>query len=234
MNPFIAFLILVPLLVSILFTIITALILIEDGPGWGIISALVILIAISGSLILLLKRTSRSPLLEFPGSDQVDVAIRRKLTTFFLVVIYGTLIFMAFFLVNIESVRNWLGVICTILGLLMCYSGIYQLRLIHIPEPNQSTESITKQIKMLEMFLSSRTITRNGLLASLILTGFLGVILYRRLEAVRYFSLLDLIGILFLTASLWLWFTLYGISRRRKLEVLKAHLEQGTVKSSAS
>lgn len=224
MNPLVAFLILVPLLAAGVLTVGTVFSLLKHGPRWDVITAFVILCAICGALILLLKRTSRSPLLEFPGSDQVDVSIRKKLTGFFLSVIYLALGLMAIVLLNIESVRNWVGLVCFILGLLVCYSAISQLRQEHTPQPSQSAESMTKQIGTLEMSLSSHAKIRNLLLVSLILTGLFAVILYRLLDMTRYFSLVDLVGFLFLGSTLWLWFTFNGISRRRKLQALKGLL----------
>lgn len=221
MNPFVAFLILVPLLAAGVLTVGTVFSLVKHGPRWDVITAFVVLCAICGSLILLLKKTSRSPLLEFPGSDQVDVSIRKKLTGFFLLVIYLTLALMAIALLNIESVRNWVGLVCFILGLLMFYSAISQLRQDHPSQPSQSAESMTKHIGTLEMSLSSQTRMRNLLLVSLILMGSFAVILYRLLDLTRYFSLVDLVGFLFLGSTLWLWFTFNGISRRRKLQALK-------------
>ena len=92
--------------------------------------------------------------------------------------------------------------LCAVLGLLTCYSGAFQLRQKHVPQLDQSQETITKQIKLIEISLSSHALTRNVLLGSLLVMGFFLVLLYKMLGWDRYFTFLDLAGFLFLGVSL--------------------------------
>jgi len=228
MNPFVTFLIVVPLIVSGTLTIAAAILLIEEGPKWDFIAAFLVLLAISGSLVLLFKRTSRSSLVDFSGSERIEDSVRRSLTTFTLIILYSVLIAIGFALFSIDSLRNWLGALCMILGLLMCFSSAVQLWHKSVPQLSQSREIITKQIKVLEISLSSYTLTRSVLLVSLILMGISLVTLYKFLGWNYYLSLLDLTGFLFLGLSTWLWYTANGIARRKTLEIFRQQLEMAT------
>jgi len=232
MNPFVAFLIAVPLLVSGILTIAAGVLLIQEGPKWDFLAAFFVLLAISSFLVLLLRRTSRGSLLEFPGSDQIQESVRRDLTTFVLVILYAVLIGMGLVFFSVDSLRYWPGMLCAVLGLLTCYSGAFQLRQKHVPQLDQSQETITKQIKLIEISLSSHALTRNVLLGSLLVMGFFLVLLYKMLGWDRYFSFLDLAGFLFLGVSLWFWFTTNGIARRKKLETIRQQLS-GTGKGTS-
>lgn len=204
MNPFVAFLIVVPLLISLALTVAAAALLLEEGLSWGLVSAFGILFAISGVLIFLLKRTSRSPFIEFPGDDRLDEGTRRQVTTFFTFVIFITLLLIAVFFVNLSSLRNWVGILCIILALLMACSSFLQLR--HTRRPlSELEEPSVKEIKSRKIFVAANAITAKLFPASLILMGFSLAILYWFLGGDHYFSLLDLIGVVLLGGALWLW-----------------------------
>jgi hypothetical protein len=205
MNPFVALLIIVPLLISLILTIAAAALLVEEGPSWGLVSAFGILFAISGALIFLLKRTSRSPSIEFPGDDRLDESTRRQLTTFFTSVIFVTLLLIGTFFVNIYSLRNWVGILSMVLALLMTCSSVLQFRRKRNRTLNELGEPNVREIKSREIFVAATTITSKLCPASLVLMGFSLVVLYWFLGADRYFSLLDLTGVLLLGGALWLW-----------------------------
>lgn len=226
MNPFVAFLILFPLVVSVILASGAVVGLMKHGLRWDIISALIILVVIGGSLLVLLKRTFSTPLLEFPGSDQVDVSVRKKLTVFSLSVIYLALGLMAVLLIDVGSVRNWVGVVCFALGLLMCYSGISQLNPARTLQPEQSKESIASEVRILETSLSAFRKTRNYLLSSSILTAIFAVLLYKLMDGDRFFSIFDLFGSLFLLGTIVVWFVLNGISRQKKVIALRRQLQE--------
>ena len=228
MNPFVAFLIVVPLLVSGILTIAAGVLLLQEGPKWDFLVAFFVLLAISGSLVLLLRRTCRGSMLEFPGSDQIQESVKRDLTAFVLIILYAVLIGMGLLLFSVHSLRYWPGVLCVILGLLTFFSSAFQLRQKQVPQLGQPRETITKQIKLIETSLSSHALTRNVLLVSLILMGFFLVVLYTLFTLDRYFSMLDVAGFMFLGISLWVWFATNGIARRKKLETIRRQLQETT------
>jgi len=90
-NPFVALLIIVPLLVSILFTTVSFLAIFWRGGQWDVVVAFLIFAGITATLVYMLIRTSRGSLLKFKGSDQVDLRTQRQATAFVLFVLYLTL-----------------------------------------------------------------------------------------------------------------------------------------------
>jgi len=228
MNPFVAFLILFPLLVAGVFTLGAAYGLMKHGLQWDIVAAFVFFSAICGCLIVLLKRTSRGPYLDFPGSGQVDVSVRKKLTARVLLAAYLVLGFFALLLlhiVNIESLRNWVGLTFILFGLALWYSGISQLHRAKTFQPQVSSESLVSQLQRIERSLASLVRTRNFLLFSATWTGLSLIVLYWLAEGARYVSLLDMLGFLFLMFSIWIWIALYRISLQKKMLALKRRLE---------
>lgn len=205
MNPFVAFLILVPLLISLIAVLAVTAILLEKGPSSGLLLTLAIFLSISGALGFLLKRTSRSPFIEFPGSDRLDEGTQRQLTTFFVSVIFVTLTLIALLFINLSSMRNWLGGLSVLLALLMVCSSVHHMRQTRRGPLSGLGQTTGQEIERGGLLVSATTVARNLFPASLILMGVSVLVLYWGFGGDRYLSVLDVGGLLLLGFALWLW-----------------------------
>jgi phosphatidylglycerophosphate synthase len=221
MNPFVAFLIVVPLFVSIVLFVGAFFGLIQHGPRSDIIAAIIILAIMSCALGFLLVKTSKTRLIEFPGRQQVDVAVRRRETIFLLTIIYGGLILIAVLVFKIEHIRNWLGAICTVLASLIIYSGIHQLKQANGNGCGSPADFVGGEIRRYEAFLSTYKKTRSWLVASSLTTAFCLSVLFWLLNGDRYISVLDLVGLLFLLGGIVIWFRLIGRLVQKKMFFLR-------------
>ncbi len=225
-NPFLLFLILVPLLVSLIFTIGSVFGLLSHGPSWDIIFSIVMFSAISYYLILLLQRVStlQGSLIEFPNSNLVNESIRRKVTSFLLTITYLVLFALAFLLFNIKSLKNWLGAGSFVLGLAMLLSGISYVQFGGISQLKPSDPSTANKLTSLESSLAGHLKARNYILLLHPILGVCLVLLYQFAGWTDYFSIWDLSGFLFLLASSCIWFILYGISMKKQVEALRKRI----------
>lgn len=203
MNPFVTLLVVIPLFVSTILMIGSVFGIVKHGLKWDILTAFTIFASICAYLTLFLKKTVQKPLLEFPGSDAVSISIQKKITAFFLAVVYSAFGLMGLLLLlfNFKSVKNWLGVVCFILGLLMCYSGFFQLRKGKPSQFRESQESLASQHNRLVR-------TKKYLLSASIVTSFSIIFLYHLGEGSKFFSIFDLFGFLFLLFSSVSWLIL--------------------------
>jgi hypothetical protein len=225
-NPFVTFLVLLPLVVALILGAGTIFGLIRYGPRWDIITALIIFVIISGALGVLLARTSKTSLIEFPGAEEIDVAGKRRVTVFVLLVLYISLFLFFWLIFNVELVRNWLGAICIMLALSMIYSGVLQLRQAHSLAPERSKELVAAEIRQHELFLSTYKKTTRWLVVSSAITGLSVPVLFSILDGDRYISMLDLVGLILLLASIVIWFILRGVSVQKKFGILLHQQEE--------
>lgn len=214
MNPFLVFLILVPLLVSLIIFMGSILSLIQRGPRWDIILAVVLFGVLSGYLILVLRGifTMKASVIEFPWSSAVNESMRKRFTTFILTITFLVLFLMAVLLLNIESLRNWFGIGFFFFGLAMLLSGISSVRY------QSSGTSDANKLGLLEKTLSVHLRIGNLVLILHPIIGVGSVGLYWFSGGVRYFSIWDLYGFLFLLGSSCAWFYLYGKALQKQVD----------------
>jgi hypothetical protein len=226
MNPFLAFLICVPLAVAfILDLVVIYCAIFLAGPVGEKIAAIIVLTAIATSLIYLLVRSSRAPLLDFAGSERVDAATRQSVTNLIVATMYVVLFGGALALGIIEHLRYWIGIGCAILGSLMLYSGIVHLKQARDLPRDWTPELITSYLARHEVLSPAHRKTRNWLIACFLITAIFAWPAFRFSQAEQYISVSDLLGILFLLASAVSWVILTGISLEKKVIVLRHHLE---------
>ncbi len=224
MNPILAILILIPLLVSAALLFGAAIGLVKEGPRWDVLLALAFLSAICGYLLRVFTRalSRKGSLLEFPGSDQLDLGIRESLTKYVLLLTCFTMLLLASFVIEIDSMRNWIGLTFFLLGIATCYSAISRLGHREDLRHKLSIDVMAKQVKFLEAALAARTPRRIVYLLTVLLAlGVYSVVYYNVLGGVKYLSVFDLLGFLFLDFSYGLAVILGRLSAQRRLLALK-------------
>lgn len=200
MNPFLSFLILVPLLVSLVLCAGLLLLLWHKGPRLGIAIPLLLISGISVYLLLVFKKTFSPKDAEFaiPGSEILNEADRKSLTSFYLILTYLVLGFCGLLLFNYDSMRGWVGMLGFLMGITLLWSGIMMAR---------SETAITRSA----YFRINRSLYPRRKRVFFILAvsiGFVILLQYRFAPWWKTISTWDISGILFLLASACVWLVL--------------------------
>lgn len=226
MNPFWLFLLLIPFVGFLILAIGMVVYMVKEEMRLSVLFLFIMFSGISGYLLyLLVKSLKKGALLEFPGSDKLDISVTKRITSFNIALTYIILTALAIAIFNVESIRNWVGVIAFFFGVAICLSGLSMLKqakTFPLKTP-VDLELINRQIAMLQMSLSSYVKKRKYVLGSLVLFGVLGVGLFEFLNGRSYLSYFDLLGLLFLLFSTIVLLVLNGIAVRQKLDILKRH-----------
>lgn len=220
MNPFLTLLIALPLIATALLMFAMLGILVEQGPRWDNLPFFIFFIIFGGIavyLMRLLRRTATTEggIVELPVGPEMEEAtrpFRKRLTTIVLLEVYGLAGGVAIAAFGFESLRYWIGGICFILGILFLISAWLADR--SFQQPPSGPEARAIQISWLDQALTTTRKARNYILVSCPLLALYVTWTYHASHGEGYFSLVDLIGMLFLLATSALWF----ITRVRALK----------------
>ena len=201
MNPFVAFLIFVPLIVSFFLWAVATWALVNQGPKWDIIVTNLIFAVISGALIYMLMRTSKGPVLDDKEIQHINIATRRTLTRQVLAVTYVVLFLLLSMVMNLRSLRNWLGFVSTIMAIAMVVSAVWEFR----HTKTERLETSERGRDHYEASHSGYSRIRNRLVASTILTACSTTLLFWNFNGQRLISTFDFIGLLLLAGSAVIW-----------------------------
>jgi hypothetical protein len=177
----------------------------------GKIGLVVILTTLAATLAYLLIRTSRSPFLDVKGVEKADPAAKQRITGFVMSTVYATLFLIAIVVIRVQHFRFWIGAVSGLLGLLMLSSTVIHLRYIrHLP-PNERTKSTTIQLaRHIVIRNKKRLIGLYSVLALLLWPAF------NLLNAERYISVFDLVGLLIFLSSMIFWVIVTGMAAEKK------------------
>ena len=206
MNPFVAFLILVPLILGLVLWAGTILTLITYGPSWGIIVANLIIALLCFALIYLLVRMSRGDILDDKEIRHLSAHDRRRLTGYILFATYVTLFLLLLVITNLASLRNWLGILSIVMSLSMLISTISEARRTRALQANVS-----------ELYLR----LRNRLFGAVLLTACSMVVVFWIFNGGRYISHFDFFALLTLFVSSGLWM----VSKIKRLTLPRSQSE---------
>jgi len=226
MNPFLTFLILVPLLASFVVVAGSIFGLTLHGPRWDIISIILIFSAISLYLSVLFKRsfTIDGSLMTIPGNN-TNEPLRRKFTNVVLFPAYLVLLSMVLFIFKTHSLRGWIGSAGFLLGFSLLLSGFLHHRSVRIEPPSSSGDEYQHRLALFEQTAVTFLKTRNIVLILNALVGIISVWFYFYSQGAHLLSQLDLFGLLFLLGTSCIWFVECGKAMRNKVDVLKKQIE---------
>jgi hypothetical protein len=182
MNPFIVILICIPLAVALLGEIV-AIYGIFHG-GQDSIPAIILFTTLSGVLIYLLFRASRSPYLEFEGDDRLPPRSRALATNFVMIIAYVVLAAGLFAVIRPDSIRYWVGLVTSIMASFMIYLALAELGV--------------------RQYIFARRLSKSLIVAFLLAAAFSWPA-FERFSLDRYVSTFDLFGIIFLLTSTAFW-----------------------------
>jgi hypothetical protein len=225
MNPFLTFLIFVPLLASLFVVAGSVLGLTLHGPRWDIISIILIFSVISLFLSFLFKRslTSDGSLITIPGNN-TNESLRRKFTNVVLFPAYLVLLSMALFIFNTYALRGWMGTVGFLLGLSLLLSGYLHLRSVRNKPLSMFGDGYQNRLALFEQTTATFLKTRNMVL---ILNAFVAIItiwFYFHSQGAQVLSRLDFFGLLFLLGTSCVWFVDCGNVMQNKVNLLKKQL----------
>lgn len=210
MNPFIAFLILVPLLLSLAFWGFTLVFTIRDGLTGSMIAMHIIFGGLSAALVYLLVRSSRGRLLDDEPIRHLDVGHRKILTNSMLTITYVVVIGGLALVTNLQSARNWIGVVSVVMALSMFISAVREmLQARRLAVTDRIDPSAVEPVP-LENHRSKYWKTTNRIFFSSILTALSWIFLFLNYDGSRYISNFDFIGLLTLLISVNVWFFATG------------------------
>jgi len=217
-NPFLAFLICIPLVLTIMLDVAAIYSVLfppgeifTNAPLSGKIGAICVLTTITAYLLYLLVRTFRRPFLEFKGSEKLPPAAKQQLSNFVLAATCAGPLILIFALIRIQHVRYWIGAGSGILGLFMVYLGIVELNQRRNVLSFGKKESIVSQSEQYKAVISGNR-TRNLLIALFLTVALLAWPAFHFSNADRFLSVFDLLGTLFLLASVIFWLKASGVS----------------------
>jgi hypothetical protein len=213
MNPFLTFLIVLPLLVAALLMLGALGGLAQHGLRWDILAALIVAGSIGAYLVWLLRRTltAKGSILEFavtPELNETTQQFRQRLTPVVLLGTYVLLAILAIVLFGLESLRHWLGGFCFILGSLLLTFGLLAGR--SFQQPPSGAQARTIQATLLDRSLTTTIRARNYILISHAALALYVTWAYQASNGAGHLSLFDLTGFLFLLGSSAVWFILRG------------------------
>lgn len=226
MNPFLAFLIVVPLCGALFLAAAAGAVLLETRSIVGPAIAFIILSSITSSLAYLFYRASRGRGIEFPGSDRLDPRFRQLITTALVGLAYLMLVGAALLVWSVPSVRYWIAAVSSALGILCLLASVDAARRSMEPPQGFTGEMLNHQAMILERAVTSQERVRWYLFASLGIFAVLGPLCFVALPGQRYLAGLDLAGILFLAFSLSVWFSSNLRAQGRRLAAVRKRLEE--------
>jgi drug/metabolite transporter (DMT)-like permease len=216
MNPFISFLIVVPLALCIIVdavAIYSAIFL-----GAPTVAIIFVLTPLSAVLVYLFMRARRNPFLDFKGAQNADPAARNFLTNFVLIVIYVALFGGLAFVLQVNNARYWIGSICTIFGIFMLASAVLQVIRLKRHVNKAARESNDAALYRLEQYQSvvvPEKKMRKWLIVSFLIAAVLAWPIFTSFNLGRFLSVFDLFGLLFLSGAVVLWVVISGMALDR-------------------
>jgi len=222
-NPLVALLALIPLLVAALFALVLALDLIQHGPRWDNTLPVVVFLGISFYLAWFLRKTARpgGSLLALSSPEELGETGKRLqpwVTRFILAITYLVLTVGGIVLLRPESLRNWVGTLSFLFGLAWLYAGIRDLTSASRgsfipPHAGRNSDTVTR------LFAIHRR-GRNLIFASHPVLA-LGIIWgYKTFDVSARFTLWDLSGVLVLLGSFMGWAILRDIALQKEIRKL--------------
>lgn len=206
MNPFIAFLILVPLLVSLAFWAVTVMLTMREGFTGSAIAMHIIFGGLSAALVYLLVRSSKGPLLDDEPIRHLDIESRRRLTNSWLIMTYFVMFALLAVVTNLQSARNWIGAVSFVMALSMVISAVFELvQARKLPATNPIDPNAV-ELKFVENLRSNYRKTTNSVFLASISVAVSCTYLFLNFDGSRYISSFDLIGLLTWLFSVNVWF----------------------------
>jgi hypothetical protein len=217
MNPFLAFLLIAPMIISLVLIVGTIRGMILHGFRVDIAAAFFIASGLFSYLLLVFKEMwiSSSKTIEISEREHLPESFRRKFTNQTIGITYLILGTALVILLGYDSIRGLIAPVCFALGLTLMVSGFVSMR-----NQDEGKSSIfmefTKDESQFLQFLLARYSKWNvyvfvmvsGLACAAVWHFYFG-------EGPLQLSLWELLSLLFLLASTAIWFFLYGIRLRR-------------------
>ena len=200
MTFLLAIFVLVPLAVAVAGTFLVLLLLYHKGISGELVLVLLISMSLTASLAYMAFRILRRPKLELAGGVAAPPFIGSLLVGL-VVVQTAAMVALAFaFNLGAFSVRNWVGGICLVLGLLPLCTGSWLLLSTHWRIRSGGKNSLVGTENLEETIALQAKNTRI-LVPSSLFAVVASVVAYYSFDGARYFSLLDLGGVIFLIVS---------------------------------
>ena len=208
MNPFLSFLIFIPLIVSFVLSLGAAVVLYKDGPSVGMVMVFSAMSGICGYLIYLFINplSLKEGSLQYPGGEKLTDWQKKRLTNLDLLSAYTALTIGGLFLFDYELMKGWFGALAFVMGLVLVWSAISILR---------TSKAISQSFE----FQAARAFyPRRKTFFYLFAAGLGAIILfsYHFVDSWQFISPWDISGVLFLLACSCLWLTLS--ERKRQIE----------------
>lgn len=200
MNPFLLFLIFIPLLVSLFLSIAFLGVIYEEGLSVGMVVVFGVMSGICGYLMYLFKKTLslKDGVLQYPYSESLTDWQKKRLTSLDLLSAYTALTIAGLFLFDYELMKGWFGVLAFVMGLILIWSAISIFRasksLSHSYEFQASLAFYPRKKHFFYIFAA-------GLGAIILLS-------YHFLASWQFISPWDIAGILFFLTCSCVWLAL--------------------------
>ena len=200
MNPFLVFLILIPLLGTLVLIFGLVLGLKNEGPVPSIILAILFFVSLLGFLVWALKRalSTTTSIIEFPGDAPLTYAKKSQLSNLMLVSTYLVLFFAAISLFKFD-LKYFLGILSIALSLSMNWAALKQFRASKFV--NTQNVTLLGFYKFLLNHLNRKQFMRNVLLPYLLVISFF-IAYFKGSFLITAF---DIAGIFYLLVSFSFW-----------------------------
>jgi len=197
MRLILAIFVLIPLAVAALGTFLVLLLMLDQGVAGGLVAALLIFGSLTTILAYMAFRILRRPQLELAPGVTAPPLIN-SLTVGMVVAQTAGMVALAFALkLGTFSVKNWIGPICLVLGLVPLFSGSWLLLSTRYRIRRRDKLPLV-EIENLRVAIAAGDKASRILVSSSLLAVTFVVIAYYLLDGARYFSLLDVGGVAFL------------------------------------
>jgi hypothetical protein len=197
MRFILAIFVLIPLAVAALGTFLVLLLMLDQGVAGGLVAALLIFGSLTTILAYMAFRILRRPQLELAPGVTAPPLIN-SLTVGMVVAQTAGMVALAFALkLGTFSVKNWIGPICLVLGLVPLFSGSWLLLSTRYRIRRRDKLPLV-EIENLRVAIAAGNKASRILVSSSLLAVTFVVIAYYLLDGARYFSLPDVGGVAFL------------------------------------
>jgi hypothetical protein len=211
MNPLVVPLIGVPLAIMLLLLGAIFLVWFTQGFKTEFIGPSIVLLALIGGLIFIARRfcSRNGSYVSFPGSESVDIELKRKLTNGFLALTYIMVGAGLMALVELESFRYWIGGICLLFSFGYFYSSFFEFKnASRFPHMGEARVSGT-QLESLRLHAQRHKKATRFVIVVYTLLAIAGVVTYFFFKGGVYLALFDLVGFLILLCSACTWYVVH-------------------------
>lgn len=205
MNPFIVFLILLPLIVALLLWVGAILWTIEYGLSGSAIAMNAIFGGLFIALIYLLLRSSKSAWFDDTQIQHLDLSSRKRLTNSLLGVTYFVVFMLLVVVLNFYTIRHWIGIASIIMAMSLLLSAFGELRRSKKISPQGRASISEAELETRHLGVGNKG-TRNLVIISSVVAVLLNSLLFFGFDGNRIISSIDFIGLFILWGSVVFWF----------------------------